>query len=234
MAEVYVICIDDFTEKIDESLYHLISETRKDRIMSFRVFEDKMRCYVAGLVATLASAMHLGVSFTEIEQKSEEGGAPYAVSTNGEKVFLSLSHSGKYVTCIVDDHVCGIDVEKIINDKRVYSIAQNYFHSSECEALSRILDEKKKIEYFYMLWTLKEAYLKMTGVGLLRSLASFSVHIDDEYIYISDFENDLDTRLQCKSSIKDDYVFSVIGINDITVIQMKYAELINLLKNEES
>lgn len=89
---------------------------------------------------------------------------------------FNLSHSGEYAVCAITDPEkesgIGADIQNITTDRE--GIAKRFFSKAESEWLSRIPVSAKDVA-FTRLWTLKEAYIKLTGEGLSRDLGSFSI-----------------------------------------------------------
>ena len=70
---------------------------------------------------------------------------------------VSISHSGDFVLVGISENEIGVDIEIIKPfDKRLIS---RYFTPAEQKFI-------KTDDDFFAIWTVKEAYLKMTGEGL--------------------------------------------------------------------
>ena len=92
------------------------------------------------------------------ELVADERGKPICV--DGPAV--SISHSGDIVACgVCDAGDIGVDVEFSGRTRDVDAIAQRYFCREEAEWLAG-----EPADRFYMLWVLKEAWLKATGTGI--------------------------------------------------------------------
>jgi phosphopantetheinyl transferase len=79
---------------------------------------------------------------------------------------ISIAHSGDLVVCAATDQgQIGVDVE--IPDRRrdTTRIAKEYFAADEIDWLS-----SQPADRFYMLWVLKEAWLKAKGTGIAGGL----------------------------------------------------------------
>jgi len=116
----------------------------------------------------------LGLSFNE-------NGKPYFAAR--QDIFFSISHTKGCAVCAISDEEVGCDVERIraVSDKeikRVDGIVNRFFNSKEKEYLLNTSDESWKVERFYRLWTMKEAYIKYTGRGMGQDISSFCV-LDD-------------------------------------------------------
>lgn len=83
--------------------------------------------------------------------------------TERPDIHYNLSHADGIAACIVSDCECGIDCERI----REYrpNVMKRVFSDSE-RSMVENAGEGKKNEFFFRLWTLKEAYVKAIGVGI--------------------------------------------------------------------
>ncbi len=99
--------------------------------------------------------------------KKEPHGKPYIEEL--PDVHFSISHAGDYWACAIGENEVGLDLQDY--RKRNYEkIAKRFFHPSETEWL-RSHDE----DDFFLIWAMKESYVKYTGDGLSKGLDYFSV-----------------------------------------------------------
>lgn len=158
-----VLCI----EKLDiDKLAPYVSLERMERSRVYKHEIDRLR--------SVAVEYLLNETLKDFDSKIE---TPVTLSydINGKphlyldrEIFVSLTHSGKYVGCMVSDKPCGIDIE--IHKNRDYGkIAKRICTESE---LSSIKNE----EDFFDLWTAKESILKATGAGLSLDMRNFSIN----------------------------------------------------------
>lgn len=80
---------------------------------------------------------------------------------------VSLAHTAGMVVCAVSKRPVGIDVEACRRKVRLDALAERYFSASECAYLQH-LASWQRVEAFFLLWTLKEAYLKAHGRGIFQ------------------------------------------------------------------
>lgn len=120
-----------------------------------------VRHLVRRIVQCGKDILHFGTS---------EFGKPYLLQY--PDLHFNLSHSGDWVVCSVSSLPVGIDVE----EKRPVEleIARRFFSRCEYEELMQIA-AADRIDHFYNLWTVKESYVKMNGLGLSQPLDTFSV-----------------------------------------------------------
>lgn len=113
----------------------------------------------------------------EIELTNTSFGRPMIKSKI--PIFISLSHSEKWVVCAFDNEPVGIDIQKIVNipRKRMDVIVLRFFHKYE-QIQYFNLKEMEKDNFFFTQWALKESYIKLPGKGLRIPLQSFSAFLD--------------------------------------------------------
>lgn len=81
----------------------------------------------------------------------------------------SLSHSRGHALCVAPAQDgppprMGVDLERI-RSRDVAALGRWVCNTSEQQALARLrTDPARQLEYFYMLWTLKEAFVKAAGL----------------------------------------------------------------------
>jgi phosphopantetheinyl transferase len=86
---------------------------------------------------------------------------------------ISVAHDGTLVVCAISSAGdVGVDVQFPAPRLRTADIARQYFSAAESHWLRGAPDDA-----FYMLWVLKEAYLKSLGHGLAGGLALLECRI---------------------------------------------------------
>ena len=85
---------------------------------------------------------------------------------------LSLSHSADWVVCAVSDAPIGVDIEAPARARDWARMAATVFSEVELKDVGG-LDPADKLQQFYRIWTLKEAWFKSQGEALaLEQLAA--------------------------------------------------------------
>ena len=99
-----------------------------------------------------------------------EHGKPF-ISSRPE-IHYNISHSGKYVVCVVAPQEVGIDIQ-------IHSAASNIKRILErtvpADLARQILDSPNTEKAFYTQWVLREAYVKWTGEGLSKDLRKINL-----------------------------------------------------------
>lgn len=208
MLETYIV---NFEKNIDNdvffSLLDCLPEDKKDRVRRFKRFEDAQRTVVGDILARYAVCKRSGLKNSDLNFGKNEYGKPILLEPCG--AHFNISHSGDWVACAVDDSAVGADVEVI---KPIdMEIAKRFFSSDEYISLMR-QPEGMRLKYFYMLWTLKESYIKAEGKGLSIPLDSFTIRIKENEASVLINEEPADYHL-FQSFLDDNTVYAVCTLN---------------------
>lgn len=98
----------------------------------------------------------------------ESHGKPYVSQLTRRSIYFNISHSGNYIVGAVAPSPIGIDIEKVM--PLDFSVSQYVMTSDEKKRFQSLQTEQQKLDYFYKIWTVKEAYTKMLGIGLSMNL----------------------------------------------------------------
>ena len=163
---IFVTTTDALTdEKLYEKAYSLIPEYRKTKADKMKMYENKLQTVTAGLLLNYAVGKW-SIKTGERDYKTDENlyekvdiisvieannqYFDYEIAYNSQgkpyflsnrEIFFNISHSSNYVACVIGDRPVGIDIKECDSDQR-----------------------------FFRIWTLKEAYGKATGQGVLDIL----------------------------------------------------------------
>lgn len=223
MALIMVIESKDRPD-VDIALFcKYVSADRREKIQSYLYEEDAYRSLLASLSVRYLLCTFLDMDNSKLAFGWNQNGKPYILGA--ENCYFNISHSKNRVVCILDVFPVGIDVEKMTDiDIDEVSACLHWGEYRDINALAK--DEKKR--YFYRVWTVKEAYLKMRGTGLLRPLSSFYViGNNDNQAYIKDFSYSDCDNLTCESiELKDYYMLSYVGRSKADMIYMSDDKLL--------
>ncbi len=193
MENLYIININTLPDPMvcPEAMEGL-PQNRKKRCLRYFDADDRKRCLGAGrLIKHILKDRPLYIS---------ENGKPVS-----EGICFSISHSGDYVIGAASDREIGCDIERISTGS-IY-VADRYFWESERSYIEAQTDRDKA---FKQLWTLKEAYLKMTGAGVAGNLRKTEIAINDGMNVF------YDKKLQscrCESLVIDGYMVAICSEN---------------------
>lgn len=90
-------------------------------------------------------------------------------------IYFNMSHSEDKLGYIFLAHAeVKIDIEVVLNNLRIQEIAYSVFSQEEIKVFS-CLSLAEQEQYFYKLWTMKEALLKAEGRGLNHNLQQINI-----------------------------------------------------------
>jgi len=108
------------------------------------------------------------------ELTAEDGGKP--IGPDG--VAVSITHTGQRVACSVSDlGQVGIDLERIDERRETKQIIDRFFTEKEKAWL-----ESGPLARFYMLWVLKEAFVKAHGQSIFGGLEKLHCVVEPPHI----------------------------------------------------
>jgi phosphopantetheine--protein transferase-like protein len=121
-----------------------------------------------------------GLPAADHELVAEEGGKPICIDGPA----ISVTHAGQRVACSVagTGHV-GIDLERIDERRDVEQITQRFFSDEE-----RGWIEAGPRARFYMLWVLKEAFVKAHGQSIFGGLEKLRCVVEPPDIFAQSTE----------------------------------------------
>lgn len=208
MLDIYILKINRNIGKDDfNRLFGHVSEEKKERISRFYRYEDAQRALLGDVLIRYAICKRLGIRDRDLVFGTNKYGKPVLHKPNG--IYFNISHSGHWVVCAVDDSTVGIDVEMI---KPIdINIAEKFFSRNEYISLIS-QQEEMQLKYFYMIWTLKESYIKAEGKGLNIPLNSFTIRIKGKDISVA-AGNKIQEFYFYQSFLDSDTVYSVCTLN---------------------
>jgi len=156
---------------------------RLEKVHNLKTEEAKNQAIGAGLLLQLAvqekgadSEGMVDLSVSEVLEKLHEAvEIEYVYNYHGKPDFadetwhFNLSHSGEYVCLVISECSVGVDIQQIRPLKN-YHLAERYFSERELSKLEACANEAEKVECFYDIWVKKEAYAKLTGEGIGRTV----------------------------------------------------------------
>jgi 4'-phosphopantetheinyl transferase len=176
IVQIWTMRISDTAEAVPESWCAILEAAERQRALRF-MFNRHRVTYVAAHVLTrvVFSMILPDVAAASWRFLAGTSGKPVAfVGEQAAPISFNLSHADGIVGLAVigePDHAVGFDLEAL--DRRVtLDVADRYFCPEEVAWLFA-LPRPEQATGFLRLWTLKEAFIKATGEGLSRDLASF-------------------------------------------------------------
>lgn len=166
--EVYTLFLDTLDEDMQQKILRYKRKSDRDLKLSTHV-----------LLRVMLHKLYR-MNLEEMYYKTNQFGKPFLP---GSSIHFNLSHSGSWGACVIDQTPIGVDIEEILP---IDINGMSTFFSRKEQLLLLQTPEKEKIELFYRLWTLKESYVKKLGLGLSKSIDSFTFHMSSGVIKVED------------------------------------------------
>lgn len=215
-TKIYFAKISEFEgkESFDQA-YASVDAERKNKVDSFKFKKSKLQSLAAGVLLNRALE-DAGFDIGNVKFKYNKFGKPYI---EGLPIFFNLSHSGDYTMCVISDSEVGCDIEEIKSTED--KLAKRFFCKEEYEDIISQASDASRKNQFYRYWTLKESFIKATGLGLKLHLNSFQIILGN--------------KISIKQSVNDkDYSFYEIdeidGYKCSVCIEDKNTPAISLIK----
>ena len=160
-------------EALYAAAYGLVSACRREKADRFRFEKDRRLCLGAELL--------LRQGLREAGLAADTG--PICIGKHGKPFFpdgrisFSLSHSGRWALCALGGFELGCDLEEI---RPVLLRTGSHFHPQEYADILSQPSETERQQLFYRYWTLKESFMKATGLGMALPLDGFRICRDGE------------------------------------------------------
>lgn len=184
-------------------LYPFLSDMEINRSKRFvRISDERTYVITHALVNRKISEL-LGKDFNKFKINYFDNKKPFV---EGGTIDFNLSHSSDYFAFVISirkNIFVGIDIEMFSKILDIETIINNYFHENE---ITYVLngDLKAKHQRFYEIWTRKEAFLKMLGIGLTEKLSDLDMTPGEREIIIHD-NNSFDNHY-----FSNTYVYTLI------------------------
>jgi 4'-phosphopantetheinyl transferase len=95
---------------------------------------------------------------------------------------LSITHAGgKVACCVAGSGNVGIDLEPVSDRASIAKIAERFFCAAEIDWL-----REQPMDRFFMLWVLKEAYVKAVGDSIFKGIGRLCCRVEPPGIEVLD------------------------------------------------
>ena len=177
--QVWTMTVDALGEADVAPWRAVLDETERARADRLIFARHRVQFVAAHALARAALAAVAGVGAAEWRFRPGEHGKPRAwLGERPAAVSFNLSHTEGLVGIAVGARpgaALGFDIEAMERSVSL-DVAGRYFRPEEVAWL-RGLPQAERNEGFLRLWTLKEAFIKATGLGLAQGLDRFWFHV---------------------------------------------------------
>ena len=189
---------------------------RRRKLSEIKHKDEYNRSVFAGLLLRYAflSAGNTKTQWDNVEISYGRYGKPYI--SGMDDFHFSLSHSGGWVICAVDDVPVGADIQE---ERTLRLNTAKRFYSPEEYGRLLDVDGKEQKELFYRMWTAKESCVKLIGRGIGAGIDKYvtnslfdCIYGDDGICYNIRIYDEIDDYIICVCSRRDDFPQSITNI----------------------
>lgn len=219
MLQLYAVKLvnDDKFNSIEDEVKMYAQKATLEKIDSYKSAINRQRKLLGEMLAYKGIKECFSLKDEDIIFEYGSKGKP--MLKNAESQYFNITHSGDWVVCGVSDSEIGVDIELL--KKARMNVATRFFTTNEVNKLNS-LEGSAQDDYFFLLWTVKESYLKYLGTGLTKPLNSFDVSYKDGVITVD--ESLLSLSLKFTEIIIDDKHKTVV-CSDQDVENLEIIEL---------
>lgn len=183
--KIYAAKVCEIPDELFACLCSLLDSDRLKKVRTLQNKKERLRSIYAGLLLrhTFLKEGYGEELWQQIEISKGCYGKPYM--SNCKNFFYSLSHSGEWVICAVDDREIGADIQEVGELKM--AVAKRFYSDNEYDRLLKYeTDKNKQTAEVYRMWAAKESCVKLTGRGIGAGISMYVTNSD--YTHIMDRE----------------------------------------------
>lgn len=156
--------------------FAILSSDEQDRAVNIKHVATQQAFIHTRTALRQILSHYLNQSPNEIIFTYNEFGKPF-LKENERNITFSVSHTSEMaVIAIACDAEVGVDIEMVDRDVDRLAIAQRFFAPSEATSLM----DPENADQFFLFWTLKEAILKATGLGISELLHQVVFELNEQ------------------------------------------------------
>ncbi len=170
---------DDLPGSAWPRLHALLDPAEAAQAARFRFDRDRRPYVAAHGLARMMLARRLGCPAADLRFVVGPHGKPeLAMAAAAPPLRFSLSHArGLVAVAVTAMHAVGVDAEAIVADRLAPELASRIFAPAELAQMRRMAPAAAT-EAAFAFWTLKEAYTKALGLGLLHPPDAVAFSLD--------------------------------------------------------
>jgi 4'-phosphopantetheinyl transferase len=171
---------EDFNDEVIQQKFHSwLSETERACLKAFRFEQDRLTYLVAHALLRAALSSYTDVKPADWQFHTNPFNKPFiAPALNTQGLHFNLSHTkGMVALALTRIGPVGIDVESTSREQNISEIAPDILTSNEYLDLNKQAQSDQHTRLL-KYWTLKEAFVKATGLGLTSGLQTFEFDLE--------------------------------------------------------
>lgn len=185
-------------------LRHLLSTEEREKVDRYRSDEAKHTALITRAFIRLLLSEYSTLAPQQWQFNTGKLGKP-EIKDAPLPLRFNLSHNNEMIICVISlNKDIGCDIENLSRKINVNAIAKRFFSGSEYQLI------KATPSQFFEYWTLKEAFVKATGLGISQGLDTFSFEIGDSSNDESNDNITLTFNDNCKEQHPENWYHSLL------------------------
>ena len=177
-CHIWDIDIDQRSYDIAFNEINLLFHKEKEQFHSFRLQEDKARLIISHIALRHIITYYTNIPTLLVEFQYKQYNKVYLANKTSNYLFFNLSHAHNKAVIAISNTEVGVDIEHIKNLVDIDELASVIYSCDESQQFSQLNCDQEKLNYFYTIWTKKEAYLKALSIGLINDLKSIHLGVE--------------------------------------------------------
>lgn len=172
-----------YLKKTDFSLDQIpLTDQQKEKLNQFKSKKRQKEWALSQFLRRFVFSQKLNLAMDELVFFEKKHHKPYLINQTDQAYDFNISHSGDYLVMAVSEpYTIGLDIETISDKRSILAIAKSFYTKNENDFLNK-MNKDQKAYYFYLIWTLKEAFLKLDGTGIANGLKQCEFLIEEKKI----------------------------------------------------
>lgn len=170
---------DCISDDLLERIINMLPDNRKLKAHHYINSDDKISCAVSYLMLVYILKNHFEICNPQICYNNL--GKPYLI--DHPEINFNISHCRLGCVCAVSDKKIGVDIQDIRAISK--DVIEKVCHENEKRLIRKSNNADRE---FAKIWTMKESYLKMIGIGIVSDLNEIDTTIFSDNISFYDCE----------------------------------------------
>lgn len=171
--EIHLWMVNPKQIAASDALRALLSDPEKQKVDRYRLPAAQHTALITRAFIRLILSQYAPLAPEQWQFSISALGKP-EISNSPIPLRFNLSHNDELIICAVClDSDIGCDIENLGRKISVNAIAERFFSAQEAQSI------KAQPNRFFEYWTLKEAFVKATGLGISQGLETFSFEIKE-------------------------------------------------------
>ena len=235
--DLWFIAPTKISELLVQYLKTLLSKKEQEKLQHYKNLTAQHTALITRAICRLVLSQYTNTPPSDLSFIKNQHGKP-ELTNNTNKIRFNLSHNNDLIIiaiCAKDD--IGCDIENPLRKVNIEPLTRRYFSEQEHLEICT-LTPKIQQQRFFEMWTLKEAFVKATGIGISLGLDTFyfdkdvvnkeiNVQFNESYplnkghiwqLYQQELEQQL--LAVCRSS-KLKQSINILDANELTISKLK-------------